>query len=356
MKPFAPLAAVLATILPAAALSPGDRVTPEALGAASVIQGEIPTEWEEGKVYVIECWATWCGPCVAVMPQVNALHDKYKDQGLRVIGMNVWEDGEDKVKAFVGEQGEAMSFPVAYVGRGGDFEEKWLKPAEVRGIPHTFVVKDGEYLFSTHPMELSESTVEALLAGGEMADLVVAEVRKAKQKRGLLEEQLRAFTAGDQANNADAMKAAVSQIEQVDAKFPHLARMKVDIALVEGDWDTAIAGIKAFDDPNIALMSSVIGARKFDTTAESPSPALLELFAEKVNGTEVPDPMLKATYARLKWKLGNKEEALAAAREAEELHGQLPKEPFTSFAASFEKGEPESLESLMTAIRTGMQP
>src|SRR5688572_20016138 len=83
------------------ALKIGDALVPDALGKAELIQGEVPSTWEPGKVYILECWATWCGPCVAAIPHVDALYDKYNDKGLRVIGVNVFEDGKDKVAEFV---------------------------------------------------------------------------------------------------------------------------------------------------------------------------------------------------------------------------------------------------------------
>src|SRR5688572_27902511 len=83
------------------ALNSGDALTPDALGKAELIQGEVPKAWEPGKVYILECWATWCGPCIDAIPHVDGLYDKYKDKGLRVIGVNVFEDGTDKVAEFV---------------------------------------------------------------------------------------------------------------------------------------------------------------------------------------------------------------------------------------------------------------
>lgn len=47
-----------------------------------------------GKVVVLDFWATWCGPCLAVMPDINAIHNSYKDKGVVVAGVNVWENGD----------------------------------------------------------------------------------------------------------------------------------------------------------------------------------------------------------------------------------------------------------------------
>ena len=40
------------------------------------VQGDAVKKFEPGKVYVIECWATWCGPCVASIPHVNEIYGK----------------------------------------------------------------------------------------------------------------------------------------------------------------------------------------------------------------------------------------------------------------------------------------
>src|SRR5215471_20919749 len=46
-----------------------------------------------GKVVVVDVWATWCGPCIRSMPNVIALRNKYKDRPVEIIGLNVDKDG-----------------------------------------------------------------------------------------------------------------------------------------------------------------------------------------------------------------------------------------------------------------------
>lgn len=47
-----------------------------------------------GRVVVLDFWATWCSPCEAVMPQIQEVHERYKDRGVAVFGVNAWETGD----------------------------------------------------------------------------------------------------------------------------------------------------------------------------------------------------------------------------------------------------------------------
>lgn len=73
----------------------------------TTITGEaFSTEALEGKAVLIDFWATWCGPCVAVMPTLQQIADEYADKGLVVLGINQDRaDQRDKVTAFLSERG-----------------------------------------------------------------------------------------------------------------------------------------------------------------------------------------------------------------------------------------------------------
>lgn len=52
-------------------------------------------EENKGKVILVDCWATWCGPCMEGFPKTVALHEKFKQKGFVVVGVSFDDQGEN---------------------------------------------------------------------------------------------------------------------------------------------------------------------------------------------------------------------------------------------------------------------
>lgn len=63
-----------------------------------------------GEVVVLNFWATWCMPCIAEMPELDALQDEFGDEGLVVVGVSQDAGGADEIRPFAAELG--VSYPL----------------------------------------------------------------------------------------------------------------------------------------------------------------------------------------------------------------------------------------------------
>jgi thiol-disulfide isomerase/thioredoxin len=92
----------------------------------------------KGKVVLVDFWATWCGPCVAELPNVIAAYQKYHDRGFEIVGVSLDKD-RAALDAFIAEH--KMTWPQYFDGRG--WENKLAQAYGIHSIPATFLL-DGE--------------------------------------------------------------------------------------------------------------------------------------------------------------------------------------------------------------------
>jgi peroxiredoxin len=120
-------------------VAPGSKAP--SFHAATVTPGEKKfkdiTDYR-GQVVLLNMWATWCVPCKAEMPDIQALHEALGPQGLRVVGVSVDEpDMDEAIRAFVAEH--KLTFEILHEGSGA-IERDY----QTSGIPETFVIgRDG---------------------------------------------------------------------------------------------------------------------------------------------------------------------------------------------------------------------
>jgi peroxiredoxin len=105
------------------------------------------------KVILVNFWAAWCAPCAEEIPQFVAMQNKYRDQGLQVVGVSV-EDIESELRAFCtrnhvnypivpGDQAVADSFggvlglpTTVLIGRDGVIYKKYAGATDFAALEH----------------------------------------------------------------------------------------------------------------------------------------------------------------------------------------------------------------------------
>ncbi|MCO8125043.1 TlpA family protein disulfide reductase [Stieleria sp. TO1_6] len=121
------------------------------------------SNFEKGKVYVVEFWATWCGPCIASMPHLAELQTEYRDRGVQIISIS--DESLDEVDALLKREhpeakksfAEITSAYSLTTDPDGSSQADYMEAAEQRGIPTAFIVgKSGLVEWIGHPGNMDE--------------------------------------------------------------------------------------------------------------------------------------------------------------------------------------------------------
>ncbi|SKA79673.1 Serine/threonine protein kinase [Prosthecobacter debontii] len=105
---------------------------------------EMPLQ-SKGKVVLLDFWATWCGPCVAELPNLVALHEKFGNQGLEIVGISLDEkESVNKLPPFIRER----KIPWPQICDGQGIRSTLCRSYGIRGIPAYFLIDgdSGEFL------------------------------------------------------------------------------------------------------------------------------------------------------------------------------------------------------------------
>jgi peroxiredoxin len=86
----------------------------------------------QGKVVLLDFWATWCPPCIAEMPNVKRTYEKYKNQKFQIIGISL-DRGKAPLEAYIEKEG--ITWPQYY-----DNSRQISNMYQVQAIPSTFLI------------------------------------------------------------------------------------------------------------------------------------------------------------------------------------------------------------------------
>ncbi len=309
-------------------LSIGDPAPP--LVIDTWVQGQPVTAFEQGRVYVVEFWATWCPPCRASMPHLSELQEKYAD-ALTAIG--VTDEDLDTVKSFLAKPSEAngdktWSEVVDYTlatDSANATTIAYLQAAGQGGIPCAFIVgREGLVEWIGHPMAMDDP-LSQVVAGTYDRGPAQAAFNAEQQPQRLMMAASRTITQAVEDGDYDT---ALTALEPLITQMPEAAQlrlMKSQLLQQAGRHDEASGVLDAlaqekWDDEQ--LLNGL--AWQIATNEENPNrdfSLALKLAERAVELTAEQDGSALDTLARVYFEKGDLETAIQWQQKAVEAGG-----------------------------------
>lgn len=277
-----------------------------------------------GTVYVVEFWATWCGPCRMSMPHMSQLQAEYGEK-VRFIGIT--NEDLPTVEEFMkqpGENEQPWSEIIQYAIALDERQEAtaaYMQASGQQGIPAAFVVgRTGRVEWIGHPMGMDDPLRE-IVAGTWDVDARVAEEATLNEIMPVLQK------AAQSEKFAEAIAAVDRALEKHPAS-PQFHFIKMQILLHAGNAEptnqfVAVLAEKFTDDARMLEQIAWMLATAPDVKGIDFDLAL-KLASRASELTEDKNASIMDTIARVYYASGKPDEALTYQKKAVELEPQNP--------------------------------
>lgn len=324
-----------------------------AISIVEWLKGEPITELKPDQIYVVEFWATWCGPCKATMPHLAALQNEYGDK-VQFIG--VTDEDAQTVRPFLEEKAngtdktwsEVLTYRIA-LDKDGETNAAFMQAAEQAGIPCAFVVgKTGKIEWIGHPAEMDEPLSQIVAGTWDLTSVAAA----AKMERAMEAAKMEAAPLIGAALNDKDYPKAIRLIEGLMQKFPKspefpLIRLQFQIQgnLFDQANENAKTLIETAKD-DAEKLSQLAWMMATGTNSKGIDLDLAASAAEKaVQLTEEKNADYIDTFAQVKFRQGLLDDAIALQKKAIEVAPPQIVEGFKEHLQEMEAAAAQKSES-----------
>lgn len=329
MKHFSLAIALLGMV----AVSAADDLKPLTIGdpaptfkVTGWAKGEPIKELKKGNIYVVEFWATWCGPCISSMPHLSEMAKKFEGKA-SLISINTWDFAKDenkvpesddahvaRVSNWVKENDAKMQYNVAYDDNKDFMSTTWMRAAGRNGIPCAFIVNaDQQIAWIGHPMQMEEVLDQVVANTWDLKAYKAkfdAEAAKAREAAALRTKMVERAKADDMAGFEELM----AKMDPMQAIGSVLSVPNFAIKVVEKN----LGKVPSLANANLCSMLSYVAGNK-DATVETKALAV-KMSEGAFNSTPEGESALAAAYhARCLFSAGKKDEALTWIDKAASL-------------------------------------
>ena len=314
------------------------------ISIAKWMKGDEAKKFDDGQVYVVEFWATWCGPCLAGMPHISELQHEYGDR-VQFIGVSDEETStvekflKRKARGADGTWDDVIKYTIA-MDDDRKTTSNYMTAAGRNGIPCAFIVgKDQHIEWIGHPMSIDEPLAAVVgdtwdrAAEGEKYD----EEQKDERLRAMATQKLRrAFAKEDW----DAALAVIDEVEEQTGRSFQTSMMRGQILEQAGRIDDLLELHEqmvedSWEEANV--LNEV--AWKIASADGEKSEAAIQLALKAANQaselTDGKEASVLDTLARVKYEMGELDEAIVLQKKAVAL------QPTGEIRAALERYEAE---------------
>lgn len=324
------------------------------------------TKFQPGKIYVVEFWATWCGPCIQGMPHLAELQAEYAEKGVQIIGVSS-EDLETVEEFLARPIPKRATDKVTKEQTFGDLtkgyslscdpdestEKSYMQAAYQSVLPTAFIVgKDAKIEWIGHPENIND-VLRAITSdswdrerfGKEFLAVQKSEIAKAQLNTALQKR--------DYAKANELIDQRIVALEEAQEKL-ELRLMKVQISLAQNKVEDATSRLRecyAAAQDQVAMID-LISWHIYEQSEQRriPMTSLLKVAyseSEKAVATAKGEALgsLLDTVAHLAYKLGDLDKAIKLVTQATEHAAGENKEFSKQFLEQLKAEKSQQAES-----------